>query len=794
MACNLPTGGIPSTVNPDLIQERAKATFDPSAITAFFDGDASRQRTKTARRRQLESLIANDPSGVFDNDTNNYMHRTERHVRSLAKHVRLIELCRSLGFGDPAKHGNNGNSSVNDVNDSVSPGEVLLDSEWYDISAALADDLPTALHWVMFLPNIISLCDEEQQKRFLPLCRDWRMIGCYAQTEVGHGSNVRALETTATFLKEGEHCPTTGQVAPISIGGGGGGGGAWIINSPTLTSTKFWPGTLGRTCNHAMVIARLIDAAGVDHGVHNFLVQTRSMEDHSLMPGVTCGDIGPKIGYNVMDNGFAKFEHVLIPRRNMAMRFAVVDEDGVYSKKTVSDAASKVAYITMMQVRSYIILEASKALRLGTTMVIRYSAVRKQGFTHNNGNGGDGDGDSSKEENQILDYMQQQHRLFPLLASSYCIFFTGKKMLADLKAIEDRLVKLVESDGTDTGGEGEGEGEDKGQTVTKTQVGDIHASLSALKSFTSTITADGIEDCRKACGGHGFLMASGFPELITSYLQNPTVEGDNQMLPMQVVKVLLKLVKDVQSGKGGKINEWIGCDAEYLLEPVKAMLNGEENASMVCSAETKEDMMNCNVLLAAYENRTARLLVSVAGKIQVAVMSGTTFEEAWNASLIQMGRVSRAHSTVLLLKNFIDGIHAEEAKTAADTPLGTNEVSVLMDLATLFGLYFIEKEAGDFLEGGYMTGEQIDMVRECTLDMMKKIRPNAVALVDANDFSDFRLKSVLGRYDGNVYPALLETSKKDPLNATEPGPGYEQHLKRLIVDGVGKYTGTASRL
>lgn len=222
---------------------------------------------------------------------------------------------------------------------------------------------------------------------------------------------------------------------------------------------------------------------------------------------------------------------------------------------------------------------------------------------------------------------------------------------------------------------------------------------------------------------------------------------------------------------------------------------------------------NCSVLLAAYRHRTARLLVSVAGKIQMAVMSGTPFEEAWNASLIQMGRVSRAHSTYLLLKNFVDGIKAEESKsksktgtgagtgtgTAADSGsvLGTNEVSVLMDLATLFGLYFIEKEAGDFLEGGYMTGEQVDMVRECTLDMMKKIRPNAVALVDANDFSDFRLKSVLGRYDGNVYPALLETSKKDPLNATEPGPGYEKHLRRLIVDGVGaytSYTGTASRL
>lgn len=91
-----------------------------------------------------------------------------------------------------------------------------------------------ALHWVMFQPNIVSLCDEEQQARWLPLCRDWRMIGCYAQTELGHGSNIRALETTATFLPESK---------------GGQKGGSWVINSPTLTSGKFWPGTLGRTAN-----------------------------------------------------------------------------------------------------------------------------------------------------------------------------------------------------------------------------------------------------------------------------------------------------------------------------------------------------------------------------------------------------------------------------------------------------------------------------------------------------------------------------------------------------------------
>jgi acyl-CoA oxidase len=150
-----------------------------------------------------------------------------------------------------------------------------------------------------------------------------------------------------------------------------------------------------------MVIAKLIDGEGVDRGVHNFLVQTRSLQDHTLMPGVTCGDIGPKIGYNNMDNGFAKFDSVIIPRRNMAMRFATVDHKGIYEKKTVSDAASKISYITMMQVRSMIVMGSSKSLRMGTTMAIRYSAVRRQGFKSND--------NDSKEENQILDYKQQQH-------------------------------------------------------------------------------------------------------------------------------------------------------------------------------------------------------------------------------------------------------------------------------------------------------------------------------------------------------------------------------------------------
>ena len=115
--------------------------------------------------------------------------------------------------------------------------------------------------------------------------------------------------------------------------------------------------------------------------------------DHTLMPGVVCGDIGPKIGLNNMDNGFARFDNVVILRRNMAMRFPTVDEQGTYQKKVLSDAASNVSYITMMQVRAYIIHESYKNLAMGCTMAIRYPAVRKQGYASDN-----------IREMQILDY------------------------------------------------------------------------------------------------------------------------------------------------------------------------------------------------------------------------------------------------------------------------------------------------------------------------------------------------------------------------------------------------------
>ena len=66
-----------------------------------------------------------------------------------------------------------------------------------------------------------------------------------------------------------------------------------------------------------------------------------------------------------------------------------------------------------------------------------------------------------------------------------------------------------------------------------------------------------------------------------------------------------------------------------------------------------------------------------------------------------------------------------------------------------------------------MSTQQLDMLRERTPELLADVRPDAVGLVDAFDFHDHLLSSVLGRYDGNVYENLYKWAQQSPLNQTQ---------------------------
>ena len=74
------------------------------------------------------------------------------------------------------------------------------------------------------------------------------------------------------------------------------------------------------------------------------------------------------------------------------------------------------------------------------------------------------------------------------------------------------------------------------------------------------------------------------------------------------------------------------------------------------------------------------------------------------------------------------------------------------------------------------------MVRDLVRALLPTLRDDAVALVDAWDFSDYELTSALGRYDGNVYETMLDwTRAQNPMNKAQTGPGYEKYLKPLFT-------------
>ncbi len=148
----------------------------------------------------------------------------------------------------------------------------------------------------------------EKHMGFYKRAEDCKDIGCFALTELAHGSNVKGMQTTATFDKKSFE---------------------FIINTPTVRDMKWWIGGSAKQANLTVVFAQLY-VEGKKHGVHAFVVPIRNLDDHELMPGVTIGDCGEKIGVEGVDNGFLHFNNVRIPYDNLLDRLSQIDADGKF--------------------------------------------------------------------------------------------------------------------------------------------------------------------------------------------------------------------------------------------------------------------------------------------------------------------------------------------------------------------------------------------------------------------------------------------------------------------------------
>ncbi|GMF35993.1 unnamed protein product [Phytophthora fragariaefolia] len=647
-----------------LEKERANGDIDPKVITDVLRGGEAAKR----RRKQLIEVIEQHP--VLSDRDMVYRNHSERYLFGLKKAFHFVKLVQEGGYTDEEQ-------------------TILLN--------ALGEQVPLDLHRDMFIPTIENQGTDEQRAKWLPLATNYQIIGAYAQTELGHGSNVQGIETVATYDKSTQE---------------------FVIDSPTLTSRKWWPGGLGKTATHAIVIARLF-LNGKDVGVQSFLVQIRSLEDHRPMPGIKVRDIGPKLGFNAVDNGDCSFHNVRIPRENMMMRYAKVLPDGTF----VKPKSDKLVYLTMVRMRARLIKVLGERLAAATTITARFSAARVQGPKP----GGNG-------EFQVLDYQNQQNALLPLIAIAYASYFAGS-LVHDM---HDTALESVKS-----GAAGYG-----------VKLAELHAMSSGLKAWISDKAVEGVEICRRLCGGHGFSQSSNLGHLFAEIAGANTFEGTSDVLALQHARYLLKMITSLPSN---------AASMQFFNQS-----NEATDVALRCKAQTSNDFGDFSVLLAAFRVRATRLLISLADSMQSA-------ENDSNKCMIVMTKASTAHTELILLECFL--------RVVEGTPAGP-EKKALSDLLSLFGAWLITKSVGEFRQHDYLSSSQVDMVFVQLVRLLRIVRKNCVLLTDAWDFTDFELNSTIGRYDGDIYRALVARVDDESLNQCDVTAGYEQFLKPLLQSNL----------
>ncbi|XP_019632781.1 PREDICTED: peroxisomal acyl-coenzyme A oxidase 1-like [Branchiostoma belcheri] len=653
------------TVNPDLRKERENASFDPEKVTNFLYGGPG----VVSRKRELESLALNDPA--YRHEDLNFLSREEQYETQMQKSIAMINKTKKLDITD------------------------LMERYFYTSAAMGSDNQSFGLHVGMFLPTLYGQATEQQKEKWLKMAENYAILGTYAQTEMGHGTFLRGLETTATYD------PSTQE---------------FVINTPTITAYKWWPGQMGHISNYAVLMAQLY-IHGKSYGPHPFMVQIRSLEDHKPLPGVTVGDIGPKFGFDSVDNGFLAFNNVRIPRENMLMKYSRVEPDGTY----VKPPSTKLAYGTMVMVRANIVQNSSRFLARAVTIATRYSCVRRQSEMK-----------PGQPEPQVLDYVTQQYKLFPNLATAYAFWLTGQTMMKVYMTSANQIAKGDIS-----------------------VLPELHALSAGLKALTSWVANIGMEECRLACGGHGYSHASGLPRLYANATPGATYEGENTVMMLQTARYLMKSYNQSQQG------EKLAGSVAYLA-----------GVQPVAVAGRNRNMLDLGTLCDAYQHRAARLVHEAAVLLRNERQAGKDQPDAWNAASVDLVKAAMAHSQYFVVKNFVERL--------TDTTLDSSVSAVLTRLCQLYSLHGLVTNSGDFLEDGYMTGKDIRQAKRHINSLMAKLRPDAVALVDAFDFRDGILNSILGRYDGNVYEHLLEWAKASPLNKTDVHQSYHKYLKPFL--------------
>lgn len=336
----------------------------------------------------------------------------------------------------------------------------------------------------LFGGSVHQLGTARHHREYLADIARLTLPGCYGMTEIGHGSNVRELETRATWDPE--------------VAG-------FRVHTPHEGAGKEWIGNAALHGRMATVFAQL--HVGPDnHGVHALLVPLRD-EHGDPLPGIRIEDNGPKEGLNGVDNGRIWFDDVVVPRENLLDRFASVTEDGVYESEI--DSAGRRFFTmlgTLVAGRISIAAASISVAKTALTIGIRYSARRRQ-F-----------GPAGEPEIPVLDYTMQRRLLLPKLAATYAHHFAVRDLVRRFDRARD--------------------------DATEEESREIEVRAAGLKALASWHALDTLQAARESMGGRGYHAENRIGLLKADTDIFTTFEGANVVLLQLVAKGLLTRLRE----------------------------------------------------------------------------------------------------------------------------------------------------------------------------------------------------------------------------------------------------------
>jgi acyl-CoA oxidase len=431
-------------------------------LSELLDGDYPEIRAKV---RMWLSLPGNEPADDLP---------TEEHRAKVLDWARELSSEGDTAMAYPSEYGGR-----DAVGESIASFETLAMG---DLSLLVK----CGVQFGLFGGAILHLGTARHHERHLRDVAALELPGCFAMTETGHGSNVQALGTTATYDPESE---------------------TFVVHTPDDDARKDYIGNAARDGRMAVVFAQLI-AGGEERGVHALLVPLRDDEGETL-PGIRIEDCGAKLGLNGVDNGRIWFDHVRVPRENLLDRYAQVAPDGTYTSEIENPTKRFFTMLgTLIQGRISVCGASISASKVALTIAIRRALERRQ-F-----------GPPGRPEALLLDYRTHQRRLFPALATTYALSFAQQRLVKELHAVftaeepDDRAKRELET---------------------------LAAGVKAVATWHATET---IQICREACGGAGYLKANRFAALKADTDVFTTFEGDNTILLQLAAKNLLTDYKD----------------------------------------------------------------------------------------------------------------------------------------------------------------------------------------------------------------------------------------------------------